>query len=173
MSAATITSPVVTPISKEQAAPEVQPIFEKLTHVFGYMPAFYGSMARVPAALTNFMPLYSAVINKGSVEAKYKELAYLKTASINGCEYCFQRALGFRQKERRHRRPAQGAGVLSTQPGVRCQRESGPFICRASDARRFGDPAPGHRRAEAIFQRRSDRGVDSGRLRRQFHQPVQ
>jgi len=24
------------------------------------------------------------------VEAKYKELAYLKTAQINGCEYCFR-----------------------------------------------------------------------------------
>jgi AhpD family alkylhydroperoxidase len=30
------------------------------------------------------------VIDKGSVEAKYKELAYLKTALINGCEYCFR-----------------------------------------------------------------------------------
>jgi len=90
MSTATITSPVVTPISKEQAAPEVQPIFDKLTHVFGYMPGFYGTMARVPAALTNFMALYSAVISKGSVEAKYKELAYLKAALINGCEYCFR-----------------------------------------------------------------------------------
>jgi len=36
------------------------------------------------------MPLYGAVIDKGSVEAKYKELAYLKTAQINGCEYCFR-----------------------------------------------------------------------------------
>jgi uncharacterized peroxidase-related enzyme len=90
MSAATISSPVVTPIAKEKAAQEVQPIFDKLTHVFGYMPAFFGTMARVPQALAHFMPLYSAVIDKGSVEAKYKELAYLKTASINGCEYCFK-----------------------------------------------------------------------------------
>jgi len=47
-------------------------------------------MARSPEALLHFMPLYGAVINKGSVEAKYKELAYLKTALINGCEYCFK-----------------------------------------------------------------------------------
>lgn len=88
MSAATVTSPVVTPIAKDKAAQEVQPIFDKLTHVFGYMPSFFGTMARVPQALANFLPLYSAVIDKGSVEAKYKELAYLKTSSINGCEYC-------------------------------------------------------------------------------------
>jgi uncharacterized peroxidase-related enzyme len=90
MSAATVGSPVVTPITKEKAAPEVQPIFDKLTHVFGHMPAFFGTMARVPKALEHFIPLYSAVIDKGSVEAKYKELAYLKTALTNGCEYCFR-----------------------------------------------------------------------------------
>lgn len=91
MPAATQTpTTAVAPIGKEQAAQEVQPIFDKLTHVFGHMPSFFGVMARVPEALQHFMPLYSAVIDKGSVEAKYKELAYLKTAQINGCEYCFK-----------------------------------------------------------------------------------
>jgi len=90
MSAATVSSPVVSPIPKEKAAASVQPIFDKLTHVFGYMPGFFGTMARVPAALEHFLPLYGAVIDKGTVEAKYKELAYLKTALTNGCEYCFR-----------------------------------------------------------------------------------
>lgn len=91
MSVATITSqPVITPLSKENAAPHVQPIYDKLSHVFGHMPGFFGTMARVPEALAHFLPLYSAVIDKGTVEAKYKELAYLKTAQINGCEYCFR-----------------------------------------------------------------------------------
>jgi uncharacterized peroxidase-related enzyme len=91
MSTATVSSqPAIGPISKDQAAKEVQPIFDKLTHVFGQMPSFFGTMARVPEALQHFMPLYGAVIDKGTVEAKYKELAYLKTAQINGCEYCFR-----------------------------------------------------------------------------------
>jgi uncharacterized peroxidase-related enzyme len=91
MSTATQTpTSVIAPIGKEQAAQEVQPIFDKLTHVFGQMPSFFGTMARVPEALQHFMPLYGAIIDKGSVEAKYKELAYLKTAQINGCEYCFR-----------------------------------------------------------------------------------
>lgn len=89
MSTATVTSqPAISPLSKEQAAPSVQPIFDKLTHVIGHMPSFFATMARVPQALEHFMPLYSSVIDKGNVEAKYKELAYLKTASVNGCEYC-------------------------------------------------------------------------------------
>jgi alkylhydroperoxidase family enzyme len=78
---------VITPLAKEQAAGELQEIYGKLTHVFGRMPNFFGLMARVPGALQHFLPLYSAVIDKGSVEPKYKELAYLKTSQINGCDY--------------------------------------------------------------------------------------
>ncbi len=89
MSTATVTSqPAISPLTKDQAASAVQPIFDKLTHVFGHMPSFFATMARSPEALSHFLPLYGAVIDKGSVEAKYKELAYLKTALINGCEYC-------------------------------------------------------------------------------------
>lgn len=91
MSTATLsTSAGIAPLSKDQAAASVQPIYDKFTHVFGNMPSFFGVMARVPDALTHFVALYGSVIDHGSVEAKYKELAYLKTAQINGCEYCFR-----------------------------------------------------------------------------------
>src|SRR6266853_6592749 len=91
MSTATAASqPIVGPLSKELAAANVQPIFDRLTQAFGSMPSFFATMARVPDALEHFMPLYGAVINKGTVEPKYKELAYLKAAQINGCEYCFR-----------------------------------------------------------------------------------
>jgi hypothetical protein len=32
-------------------------------------------------------PLYGAVMDEGTVEARYKEFAYLKTSLLNGCEY--------------------------------------------------------------------------------------
>jgi uncharacterized peroxidase-related enzyme len=80
----------IAPLTKSQAAPSVHPIFDKLTHVFGQTPSFFGVMARVPDALTHFLALYSSVIDSGSVEAKYKELAYLKTSQVNGCQYCFR-----------------------------------------------------------------------------------
>jgi uncharacterized peroxidase-related enzyme len=87
---ATETAPTISPISKENAAPEVQPILDKLTHGFGKVPSFFGTMARVPEAFANFIPFYSAVIERGTVEKKYKELAYLKASLINGCEYCYR-----------------------------------------------------------------------------------
>jgi uncharacterized peroxidase-related enzyme len=91
MSTATATqAPIIAPLTHDQAAGDIQPIFDRLTKAFGNMPAFFATMARSPEALKHFMPLYGAVINQGSVEAKYKELAYLKTALINGCEYCFR-----------------------------------------------------------------------------------
>jgi uncharacterized peroxidase-related enzyme len=90
MPTATEAAPVISPISKENAAPEVQPIIDKLTERFGQVPTFFGTMARVPEAFANFLPFYTAIIEHGTVDRKYKELAYLKTSLINGCEYCFR-----------------------------------------------------------------------------------
>ncbi len=90
MPTATDTEIGISPISKEEAAPEVQPLFDKLSRGSGKVPAFFGTMARVPEAFANFVPFYGSVIERGTVERKYKELAYLKTSLINGCEYCFR-----------------------------------------------------------------------------------
>jgi hypothetical protein len=78
---------VVNPVPKEKAAAEVQEVFANLTKKFGFMPNFFGIMAHRPAVLKNFLPLYASVTGEGTVEPKYKELAYLKTSMVNGCEY--------------------------------------------------------------------------------------
>jgi len=44
-------------------------------------------MAHRAAALKAFLPLYGAIMSEGTVEPKCKELAYLKTSLLNGCEY--------------------------------------------------------------------------------------
>ena len=53
----------------------------------GKMPNIFGLMGHRPDVLGKFLPFYSAVMEGGTVEPRYKELAYLKTALINGCEY--------------------------------------------------------------------------------------
>lgn len=78
---------VVNPLPKEKAAAEVHPIYDALSKKFNKMPNFFGMMAHRPDVLAKFLPFYSAVIDGGTVEARYKEFAYLKTALINGCEY--------------------------------------------------------------------------------------
>ncbi len=78
---------VVNPLSKEKAAPEVRETYDAMVKNVGKMPNMFTVMAHRPNVLKSFLPFYTAVINEGTVEARYKELAYLKTALINGCEY--------------------------------------------------------------------------------------
>lgn len=79
---------VVNPLTKEQAAPDVHETFDKLSARAGKIPNIFAAMAHRPAVLNTFLPLYAAIVNQGTVEAKYKELAYLRASMVNGCEYC-------------------------------------------------------------------------------------
>ena len=78
---------IPTPLTKEQAPDELHKIYDAVQADFGKMPNIFGVVARFPAALKALIPFYDAVMNKGRIEAKYKELAYLKTSSINDCRY--------------------------------------------------------------------------------------
>jgi alkylhydroperoxidase family enzyme len=78
---------VVNPLPKEKSAPELRETLEGLTKQFGKIPNIFAAMAHRPNVLKNFLPLYGAIIDEGTVEARYKDLAYLKTSLINGCEY--------------------------------------------------------------------------------------
>lgn len=79
--------PVVNPLTKEKAAPAAHETFNALTKKFGKMPNFFALMAHRPDVLNKFLPFYGSILNEGTVEQRYKELAYLKTAMVNGCEY--------------------------------------------------------------------------------------
>lgn len=78
---------VVNPIPKEKAAPELKTIYEQLGEKFGRMPNVFGIMAHRPSALKHFLPFYAAVMADGTLEAKHKELAYLKASRLNGSDY--------------------------------------------------------------------------------------
>lgn len=78
---------VVRPLPEDKATEELKPIYQTMKGKFGKMPNFFGMMAHKPEVLKNFLPFYSAITGPGAVEQRYKELAYLKTSIINGCEY--------------------------------------------------------------------------------------
>jgi alkylhydroperoxidase family enzyme len=78
---------VVTPLSKDKAPAEARPVYDELGKAFGRMPNIFAAMAHRPAVLKHFLPLYGAIMREGTVDAKLKELAYLKTSLVNGCEY--------------------------------------------------------------------------------------
>jgi alkylhydroperoxidase family enzyme len=78
---------VVKPLAEDRAPADLKPIYEGMKKNFGRMPVFFGLMANKPDVLKNFLPFYSAITGTGELEPRYKELAYLKTSLINGCQY--------------------------------------------------------------------------------------
>jgi alkylhydroperoxidase family enzyme len=78
---------IPTPLTKEQAPAELHKIYDAMHADLGKMPNIFGVVARFPEALKTLIQFYNAVMTKGKIDAKYKELAYLKTSSINGCRY--------------------------------------------------------------------------------------
>ena len=78
---------VPTPLTKEQAPTELHQIYDQMQKDIGSIPNIFGVVARFPAALKTLIQFYDAVMSKGRIEAKYKELAYLKTSIINECQY--------------------------------------------------------------------------------------
>jgi alkylhydroperoxidase family enzyme len=75
------------PLIKDQAEAGIQTIYDGMHSAIGKMPNIFAVMAHFPAALKRFVPFYTAVMTKGKVPTRLKELAYLKTASINACQY--------------------------------------------------------------------------------------
>ena len=75
------------PLTKKQAPVELHKIYDQMYEGFGLMPNIFGVVARFPVALKTLIQFYDAVMSKGKIEAKYKELAYLKTSIINECRY--------------------------------------------------------------------------------------
>lgn len=75
------------PLVKDQAESGIQSLYDEMHSAIGKMPNIFSVMAHFPAALKRFVPFYTAVMTKGKVPVKLKELAYLKTASINACQY--------------------------------------------------------------------------------------
>ena len=75
------------PLTREQASDELNKIYDAIQKDIGKMPNLFGVLARFPAALKTLIQFYDAVMSDGEISARYKELAYLKTSSINDCRY--------------------------------------------------------------------------------------
>jgi alkylhydroperoxidase family enzyme len=77
----------IDPVPLEQAADEIKPVYEQVAKRFGRVPNFFATMAHRPNVLRHFPAFYGAITAEGSVDGRLKELAYLKTSLVNGCQY--------------------------------------------------------------------------------------
>jgi alkylhydroperoxidase family enzyme len=78
---------VVNPVPKEKAPAELEEIYQQLQQRVGKVPNIFAAMAHRPELLRAFLPFYTAATQRGTIEPRYKELAYLKASMVNGCEY--------------------------------------------------------------------------------------
>ena len=165
---------VVSPLTREQAAPELQETFDKLfAGRAGKVPNIFATMAHRPEVLNTFLPLYKAIVNQGTVEAKYKELAYLRAAMVNGCEYCTRAHVA--SSKRAGITPEQVAALPFFERSALFDEKEKATILYADRVTRgaAGICAPPARGLAQVLRRRTDRRADAGDLRREFYQPFQ
>jgi uncharacterized peroxidase-related enzyme len=68
--------------------PSENEFLSQLEQKSGRENRFFRTMANRPEVLKNFVPFYGAVVGKGSVERRTKELVYLTVSYANECAYC-------------------------------------------------------------------------------------
>ena len=82
-----MTTPRLKALAPEEAAPEVRPIFATYLAERGNIPNMFRTAAVRPKHLQTMIAHFRAVMNTGTVPAKLKELAIVRTSQLNGCEY--------------------------------------------------------------------------------------
>ena len=86
---------IVSYVSNQEAGEKVKPVFEGMEKKLGVVPNVFRVMAHNPEMLEAFLAL-NATLPKTKLNGKLRELAYIKTSELNGCDYCLHhhRALG-------------------------------------------------------------------------------
>lgn len=49
---------------------------------------FYAAMAHKPDVMTSFSKMYGAIMGRGSLDRRLKEMVYLAVSTLNECRYC-------------------------------------------------------------------------------------
>jgi uncharacterized peroxidase-related enzyme len=86
---------LVSYVSNQDAAEKIKPVFDGMEKKLGTVPNVFRAMAHNPEMLEAFLAL-NATLPKTKLDGKLRELAYIKTSELNGCDYCLHhhRALG-------------------------------------------------------------------------------
>ncbi len=92
-------------IEKGRAAIVLRSLYEYSEKQFGAVPNLFKAMAHRPELLVTFANFCRELWTGGGVDLKTKEIAALRTAFLNGCDYC----------STRHSASAQRAGLSGEQ----------------------------------------------------------
>jgi alkylhydroperoxidase family enzyme len=79
--------PRISPLSRSEVSPEVGEIYDRFMKVRGNIPNMMRTVAHRPELLKTMNDHFRAVMETGTVPVKLKELLFVRTSQINGCEY--------------------------------------------------------------------------------------
>jgi alkylhydroperoxidase family enzyme len=74
-------------LDKDQVDPETAKIYDTYQQERGNVPNMFRTVAHRPEIFRTMIAHFHAVMNTGTVPAKLKELAIVRTSQLNGCEY--------------------------------------------------------------------------------------
>ena len=82
-----MTRPRIRPLTPEEAAPDVRPIFETYLRERGNVPNMFRTVALRPAHLRTMIAHFRTVMNEGTVPVGLKELLWVRISHLNHCRY--------------------------------------------------------------------------------------
>jgi alkylhydroperoxidase family enzyme len=74
-------------LEKDQVDEETAKIYDTYLQERGNVPNMFRTVAHRPEIFRTMIAHFRAVMNTGTVPAKLKELAIVRTSQLNGCEY--------------------------------------------------------------------------------------
>lgn len=77
----------IEPLERNQWAESIRSTYDALEKKVGSVINIFKVMAHKPNVLGPFLDFYKQVWEPGALSPKFKELAYLRTSVMNGCEY--------------------------------------------------------------------------------------
>ena len=86
--------PHLPPLSNQTAGPEARATLERLEAKLGRVPNMYRTFAHAPRVLDAAVAMAQAI--RSDLDAKFRELAYLKVTQLTDCHVCrhYHEALG-------------------------------------------------------------------------------
>ena len=81
-------SPRISRLEKHQVDEDTAKIYDVYQQERGNVPNMFRTAAHRPEIFRTMIAHFRAVMNTGTVPAKLKELAIVRTSQLNDCEYC-------------------------------------------------------------------------------------
>lgn len=82
-----MSGPRIAPLTPQQVAPDVQPIFEAYLKERGNIPNMFRTVALRPNHLRTLVTHFRTAMNEGTVPPLLKELLWVRISHLNRCRY--------------------------------------------------------------------------------------